>query len=105
MSHRGDSEHINTMIKSVIAGINPEAVCQRQECRRMMFAAFPRKIPNAVNVCHDTNSLPRILAGAISLSNIGTTLAFAPMPSESLEFSLNCLKKVLEQEEKSQRVL
>ena len=84
MSHLGDSGHMKMPMTNGIAGMKADPSCNRQAIRPVSFMArlaqVPRKMPKAVQSCHDMTKPPRILVGATSAEKTGTVTSFRPMP-------------------------
>ena len=70
MHHLGDSGQKKMNRIRGIAGIKADPSCNRQAffpvCTIVKFAHVPKKIPNAVQSCHDMTKAPRMAAGAFS---------------------------------------
>jgi hypothetical protein len=55
----------------------------RSDWYQTHLAAKPKKIPKAVQSCHDMTRAPRIEAGEFSAAKMGTVDPFTPIPSPS----------------------
>ena len=86
ISHLGDSGQNITPMTSGTAGMKALPSWRRQAASAVTsltarFAQVPRKIPKAVQVCHDMTKPPRMFGGATSAEKTGTVTSFRPMPT------------------------
>jgi len=76
-----------TPTSSGSAGIRALPSCKRHEILPVSltakFAQVPKKIPNAVHICHVMTKAPRIEAGEFSALKIGMVAPLQPMPRPS----------------------
>jgi hypothetical protein len=87
MSHLGDSGQNQIPKTKGTAGMKAEPNCKRHAILptslTIRFAVVPRKMPKAVQTCHDMTRPPRMLAGEFSAEKTGTVTSLRPIPSPS----------------------